>query len=118
MPGGNAPFLPIESAQIRDRAGFATHHFWVTKYKPGELHGGGEYPNQNATNEGLPSYSADNEGIMGEDLVIWYTQGVTHIPRPEDWPVMPVHRIGFKLVPKGFFTRNPAINLPEPASIN
>ena len=34
--------------------------------------------------------------------------GITHIVRPEDWPVMNVHTIGFSLMPFGFFDRNPA----------
>lgn len=25
---------------------------------------------------------------VGKDLVLWHTMGVTHIPRPEDFPVM------------------------------
>ena len=33
-------------------------------------------------------------------------RGITHNPRPEDWPVMPVHGAGFKLEPRGFFARN------------
>jgi primary-amine oxidase len=40
--------------------------------------------------------------------------GVTHIPRLEEWPVMPVHVIGFKLAPSGFFSRNPALDMPKP----
>jgi primary-amine oxidase len=40
--------------------------------------------------------------------------GVTHLPRPEEWPVMSVHRIGFKLAPAGFFDRNPALDVPKP----
>ena len=39
--------------------------------------------------------------------------GVTHIPRPEEWPVMPVTHVGFKLIPAGFFTRNPALDVPR-----
>jgi primary-amine oxidase len=42
---------------------------------------------------------------------MWYSTGVTHIPRPEDWPVMPVAHVGFHLLPVGFFTRNPAMDL-------
>jgi primary-amine oxidase len=38
-----------------------------------------------------------------------------HISRPEDWPVMPVERIGFMLKPVGFFDRNPALDIPPPA---
>ncbi|QLE49729.1 primary-amine oxidase [Nostoc sp. C057] len=113
MPGGNSMFFPVEGSKIRQRAEFATHHVWVTKYKPAELYAGGDYPNQTQPGQGLPKYIADDEPLMGEDIVLWYTMGVTHIPRSEDWPVMPVHRVGFKLVPRGFFSRNPAINLPE-----
>lgn len=113
MPGSNTAFLPGEGANIRGKAGFATHHVWVTKYKPDELYAGGDYPNQAQPGQGLPQYIADDEALTGEDIVLWYTMGVTHIPRPEDWPVMPVHRVGFKLVPRGFFSRNPAINLPS-----
>ena len=35
-----------------------------------------------------------------------------HIARLEDWPVMPVENIGFKLKPSGFFDRNPALDVP------
>ncbi|MFN6473901.1 MAG: primary-amine oxidase [Nostoc sp. SerVER01] len=113
MPEANSMFFPVEGSKIRERAEFATHHVWVTKYKPSELYAGGDYPNQTQPGEGLPKYIADDESLLGEDIVLWYTMGVTHIPRSEDWPVMPVHRVGFKLVPRGFFSRNPAINLPE-----
>jgi primary-amine oxidase len=113
MPTGNTIFFPTEGAEIRKKAEFATHHFWVTKYKPDEFYAAGNYPNQSQPKQGLPQYISDNESLTNEDIVVWYTMGMTHVPRPEDWPVMPVHRIGFKLVPRGFFTRNPVINLPE-----
>ena len=45
-------------------------------------------------------------------MVLWYTFGVTHFVRPEDWPVMPVEYTGFLLSPFGFFDRNPALDLP------
>jgi primary-amine oxidase len=41
-----------------------------------------------------------------------YVFGVTHIPRLEDWPVMPVEHIGFTLKPHGFFNCSPAIDIP------
>ena len=44
--------------------------------------------------------------------MVWHTFGVTHVPRPEDWPVMPVEYAGFHLVPVGFFDRNPALDVP------
>ena len=42
------------------------------------------------------------------DVVFWYTFGHTHLPRPEDYPVMPAASIGFLLKPSGFFDLNPA----------
>ncbi|WP_026104174.1 primary-amine oxidase [Anabaena sp. PCC 7108] len=113
MPGGNTIMYAVEGAKIREKAAFATHHFWVTKYKPSEMYAGGDYPNQTKMGEGLPKYIADNESLQNEDIVVWYTMGMTHVPRPEDWPVMPRHQVGFKLMPRGFFSRNPAINLGE-----
>jgi primary-amine oxidase len=113
MPGGNTILYAVEGAKIREKAGFANHHFWVTKYKPSEMYAGGDYPNQTSSGEGLPKYIADHESLENEDLVVWYTMGMTHVPRPEDWPVMPRHQVSFKLMPRGFFKRNPAINLGE-----
>jgi primary-amine oxidase len=48
-------------------------------------------------------------------IVVWHTFGVSHSPRPEDWPVMPVEYCGFHLMPVGFFDGNPALDLPASA---
>ena len=66
--------------------------------------------------DGLPEWTAANRSIADTDLVVWYTFGHTHIPRPEDWPVMPAHKIGFMLTPDGFFDANPAMDLPPSPS--
>ena len=52
--------------------------------------------------------------LDGADVVLWYTLGEHHVPRLEDWPVMPVARLGFQLRPVGFFDRNPALDVPPP----
>ena len=44
--------------------------------------------------------------------MLWHTFGVSHAVRTEDWPVMPVERVGFALRPAGFFARNPAMRVP------
>jgi primary-amine oxidase len=49
---------------------------------------------------------------MGKDVVLWYTMGTTHMVRAEDWPIMPVHQMSFKLKPWNFFDRNPALDIP------
>jgi primary-amine oxidase len=41
--------------------------------------------------------------------------GAHHVVRPEDFPIMPVTKIGFHLKPSGFFDANPAIDLPVPS---
>ena len=47
--------------------------------------------------------------------MVWYSFGAHHVVRPEDWPVMPVSHIGFKLKPAGFFDGNPALDMPPSA---
>ncbi|MGE0633625.1 MAG: histamine oxidase, partial [Pseudobdellovibrionaceae bacterium] len=42
---------------------------------------------------------SNNENIENKDIVLWYSFGITHIPRPEEWPIMTVHRAGFTLMP-------------------
>ena len=71
------------------------------------------YPNQSLGGGGLAAWAGNNEALSNQDVVVWYTMGVTHIPRPEEWPVMPVTHVGFKLIPAGFFTRNPALDVPR-----
>ena len=51
--------------------------------------------------------------LDGAELVLWPIVGVHHYPKPEEWPIMPVHRIGLRFEPDGFFTRNPSLDLPE-----
>ena len=65
---------------------------------------------------GLPEWTSADRPIDGEDIVVWYTFGHHHVPRPEDWPVMPVATAGFKLKPVGFFERNPALDVPPSAA--
>lgn len=114
VPGENSLPYVRTTAPVRKRAAFLNHHFWVTRYREGEMHASGYYPNQSRGGAGLEEWTAGNESVDGADVVVWYTTGVTHIPRPEEWPIMNVHPTGFKLMPAGFFVRNPALTLPAP----
>jgi len=116
VPGENTvPFASPDSSVMK-RAGFITKHLWVTRYDPAERFGAGDYPNQDAGGKGLPLYAADNSSVDNEDIVVWYTLGAHHVARPEDWPVMPVVKLGFMLKPTGFFDRNPSLDVPAPHS--
>lgn len=112
LPGENAVPFAAPDSWVRKRAGFLNAHLWVTPYAPGEIYAAGDYPNQSRGGDGLPKWTSANRNIDNKDVVVWYTMGITHNPRPEDWPVMPVYPAGFKLVPWGFFGRNPALDLP------
>jgi primary-amine oxidase len=112
VPGENSvPYLKRESP-IRKRAGFIDHHVWFTRYKDAEQGAAGEYPNQHPSGDGVAKFVLDNERLEKEDVVLWYTFGITHVTRPEEWPIMNVHRAGFKLMPVNFFSRNPTMDLP------
>jgi primary-amine oxidase len=111
-PKGQPVLLADPSSSIAGRAAFATKHLWVTKYDPAERYSAGQFVNQHPGGAGLPAFTAGDRSIDGEDIVVWHTFGLTHFPRPEDWPVMPVDYAGFTLKPQAFFDRNPALNVP------
>jgi primary-amine oxidase len=115
VPGENCRSLVRPEAAVMRRAGFAAHQLWVTPYRPEERYPAGDYPTQHPGGDGLPRWTAADRPIADADLVLWYVFAHTHVPRPEDWPVMPACSIGFHLKPDGFFARNPALDLPPPA---
>ena len=43
---------------------------------------------------GSPAGPQPTASLVDTDVVLWYTFGVTHFVRPEDWPVMPVEYTG------------------------
>ncbi|MEO8449458.1 MAG: nickel transporter [Gemmatimonadota bacterium] len=117
LPGENAVPYAQPGTRLLERSGYAKHHLWVTPYDDAEQHPAGDYVYQSAPGQGLPAWTRRNRSLRNTDVVAWYTLGITHIPRPEDWPIMPVHRAGFKLVPFGSFGPNPALDLPKPGEI-
>ncbi|MGN9785401.1 primary-amine oxidase [Nonomuraea sp. ZG12] len=114
-PEGGPTLLAHEDSSIAARAAFAKHHLWVTRYHPQERYPAGDLVNQHPGGAGLPRYVAADRDIDGQDIVLWHTFGLTHFPRTEDWPVMPVDTCGFTLKPVGFFDRNPTLDVPPSA---
>ncbi len=99
------------------RAPFIHQHLWATRRTPGENFIGGQYPNQAEPGvEGVQVWQQQDRSLDGEELTLWPVIGSHHVPRPEQWPVMPVDRIGFRLEPDGFFDRNPTMDIPDPHS--
>lgn len=114
VAGENCPILVQPDAAVMKRAGFLAHNLWVTPQHAAERYPSGEYPNQHAGGDGLPKWTTANRAITNTELAVWYVFGHNHVPRPEDWPVMPVATLGFSLKPDGFFERNPALDVPPP----
>ncbi len=114
VPDGNAIAFAHPDAAVSKRAAFIHQHLWVTPYARAERFAAGDYPNQHAGGSGLPEWTSADRPIADRDIVVWYTFGHHHVPRPEDWPVMPVATAGFRLEPVGFFARNPALDVPPP----
>jgi primary-amine oxidase len=112
-PQGQPVLLADDTASVARRAAFATRHLWVTRYHPDERHPAGDLVNQHSGGGGLPAYAAADRDLDGADIVLWHTFGMTHLPRPEEWPVMPVDTCGFVLRPVGFFDRNPTLDVPR-----
>ncbi len=114
LPGLAATLLAGEGSAIAARAAFARHNLWVTPYQAEERRAAG-HPVCHPGGAGLPVFAAADRDLVDTDVVLWYTFGVNHVPRPEDWPVMPVEYAGFTLSPFGFFDCNPALDVPAPA---
>ena len=115
VPGPNVKPMHQPGSAFLRRAGFIEHDLWVTAYDPKEIHAPGEYLNQNEYGPGLPQWTQAGRPLVNEDIVLWHTVGLMHVPRPEDYPVMPVEYIGFMMKPIGFFDRNPTLDLAPPA---
>jgi primary-amine oxidase len=113
IDGHSAMTLLAPDDYLQRRAGFTDHTLWVTPYVARELYAAGDYPTMSTAGDGLPKWTSANRAIAGTDIVAWLTMGFHHVPRPEDWPLMPVQTHSFSIRPVGFFERNPAIDLPK-----
>ncbi|KAJ0163852.1 Copper amine oxidase 1 [Colletotrichum tanaceti] len=95
------------------RAEFADHNIYVTTHRDRELYAGGWYTNQSRGGTGVRGWSRRNETLTPEsDIVVWVQFGINHVPRIEDFPVMPVEILKVHLKPVNFFDKNPALDVP------
>lgn len=109
------------------RAEFADKAVYVTRFREGELWAGGKWTNQSRGGEGVRSWAERKDEVVDQDLVVWVqfggypgtlvlglltSLGINHIPRVEDFPVMPCETIRVSFKPVNFFERNPALDVP------
>jgi primary-amine oxidase len=112
VPQGTPTMLAHPDSAMAQRAGFARHNLWVTAHDSTQLAAASDFSNLHPGGAGLPEYTEADRPLENTDVVVWHTVALTHVPRPEDWPVMPVEYCGFSLMPVGFFERNPALDVP------
>ena len=113
MPGKTGNTLLSEEDYPRKRVGFINYHLWTTPYNINEKFAAGDFPTLSLPGQGLPSWTSADRSIENTDIVLWYTVGMHHMVRAEDWPVMPVLWHSFELRPFDFFNGNPALDLPK-----
>jgi primary-amine oxidase len=94
------------------RAEFADHNIYVTTHADRELYAGGWYTNQSRGGTGVRSWAARKDNVVDDDIVVWIQFGINHIPRIEDFPVMPVEILKVSFKPVNFFDKNPALDVP------
>ncbi len=104
--------LADEDSFHHKRAEFADHNIYVTSYRDGELYAAGKYTNQSRGGTGVRSFANRKDDVLDTDVVIWVQFGINHVPRIEDFPVMPCEILKVMLKPVNFFTRNPALDVP------
>ena len=111
-PGGSVAhsLLDVRDMPVK-RNDYVDNQYWVTPLSPRERYAGGEFAVQSDGSDTLGEWVRANRPISNTDIVSWYTVGFHHIPRSEDWPVMPLHWVGFTLLPFNFFDHNPAVNI-------
>lgn len=120
LKGGSISLLAKEGSWVAQRAKFATKPLWVVKDKEGEkgterMWPSGKYVPQSRgeANDSIGKWVEGKAGIENEDILLFMTIGVTHIPRPEDFPVMPAETLKVSFRPQSFFKINPSMDVPE-----
>jgi len=120
LKGAIVPTLAKNDSWVVKRAPFLRHDLWVCRDVEGEkgpserVYPAGKYVPQtrDIPEDSVGNWVKGEQPIDGEDILVYFNIGTTHIPRPEDWPVMPVDNISVTLKPVSFFKANPSMDVP------
>ena len=105
LPGENAKPFAAADSWVRKRAGFLDAHVWVTPFDAADEITPAAIIRTRAT--AATGWRSGPQPTGRSTTGTWCcgtTSAITHNPRPEDWPVMPVYEAGFKLVPVGLLS--------------
>ncbi|CAK5281897.1 unnamed protein product [Mycena citricolor] len=118
VKGAAVQLMTAPDGWVGKRAPFAKNAIWVCRdvedEKGSRMWPAGKYVPQTkeAPADSVGSWVKGEQSVENEDIVVYLTVGVTHIPRPEDWPVMPVEHLSIALKPVSFFETNPSMDVP------
>lgn len=91
--GGVTPLMARDDSWIAKRARWAQKALWVVKDVEGP-HGSRVWPSgkyvpgsREENPDSVTKWVQGDESLDGQDVLLFLTIGITHIPRPEDWPV-------------------------------
>lgn len=112
-PGSTPPFLLQPDSIVAKRAAFVASSLWVTPFAEDQIYPSGKYVPQtrDTPSDSILSWMEGAKPIENQDVVLYLTFGATHIPRPEDWPIMPAEIVRVHLKPISFFSANPALDV-------
>lgn len=76
---------------VAKRAAFATKSIWTVPFVEDQLYPAGKWVPQTRITppDSVSRWAERGDNVRNTDIVTYLTVGVTHIPRPEDYPVMP-----------------------------
>ncbi|KAJ1307241.1 hypothetical protein OPQ81_001354 [Rhizoctonia solani] len=116
--GATRGLLAQPGSWVRERAGFGEKALWVVPADEAAP-GGRRWPAgrhvPQTPKDSVVEWCKDGDSVDNKDIVLFLTVGVNHVPRPEDWPVMPTEHLRVVFKPIGFFKANPAIDVKAPA---
>ncbi|KAJ6491696.1 copper amine oxidase [Mycena vitilis] len=118
IKGAAVQLMAQHDGWVGRRATFAKKAVWVCRDvetpKGGRMWPAGKYVPQtrDAPEDSIGNWVKGEKSVENEDILMYLTVGVTHIPRPEDWPVMPVEHLNITFKPVSFFEVNPSMDVP------
>nr|KAI8751361.1 putative amine oxidase copper-containing [Biomphalaria glabrata] len=110
-PSVSKHYLPENIGNERS-VSWARHQMVVTKHKDDEFSSSSNYAMFDGADPvvDFSNFYKDNDTIVDEDLVLWITCGMHHIPHTEDLPVTPAvgNHLSFFLMPYNYFEDEPS----------